>query len=290
MRKNKNFSSKLSNLNFLKQPLILTESFVEDINSIYGDFTSNDNEYPAMGITIANSPVFVECAKFEESSITRAYATDKVNKNTSGNKKIWNEKLVEFDGKCRLSTVHVHPMNLNQLSSIDISNFDSLRTSHDEPTTYETNMPYPVILINLLNSGKLEILGFWIMDGKSFPTKTKIVSDNSAVVAEALKNAPQLPYFSEAYKAVQKINKMVSKDWVIELGYNQRSNTNAIKASNGKEQLIIKFNQSLFGIEIDNLHKYVDWTRLLNDKVSLKKNNLKKKLTSKSNKISKKYK
>lgn len=256
------------------QSIFVTENFVKNISEIYGSFSPKDDEYPAMGITIQGAPVFVECLRFPDCAVVRRRATDEVKREHPAVGAIWQEKLREHDGKCRTSTVHIHPMNFPSLSGTDISNFDSLRLNPDDPSTFDGEHPYPVVLINLTGSGKLEMLGFWVSDGRAHQVDVQPIRDDSSVVKQAWRRAKKMPFFTEEGNIARRINQRVSKDWNVELGINPRTGDKAIKAlrRDGKKVLVRFNSETPLGLSVGGatprgfcFEDYFDWTRLFDD-------------------------
>lgn len=256
------------------QSIIVTETFVKNISEIYGGFVPHDDEYPAMGITIQGSPVFIECVPFPDCAVIRGRVTDEVKREHPAVNALWLEKLHQYKGKCRSSTVHIHPMDFPTLSGTDISNFDSLRMNPYDPSTFDGDHPYPVLLVNLTGAGKLDMIGFWVTGGKAYTVDVQPIPDNSPLVQQAWQQAREMPYFSEEADITKRINRSVSKDWEVELGVNHRTGRRAIKAtrSDGK-RVLVRFNaERPLGLSVGGaapsrfcFEDYMDWTRMLND-------------------------
>ena len=256
------------------QPIRVTGTFVKDISEIYGSFSALDNEYPAMGITIQGAPIFVQCVRFPDCSVVRHRATDEVWREHPAVGALWQDRLRQYDGKCRTSTVHIHPMNYPSLSGTDVSNFDSLRQNPDDPSTFDGEYPYPVVLINLSGAGRLELLGFWVHDGRAYPVEVVPVRDNAVIVRQAWREAKKMPYFSAEGDVARRINQRVSKEWEVELGVNSRTGDKAIKArrSDGKKVLVRFNSETPLGLSVGGtaprgfcFENYVDWTHLFDD-------------------------
>ena len=258
----------LSSTHPLKQEIYVTEKCISDAVEIYGDFTASDDEYPAMGIVIQGSPVFVECVRFPDSAVIRRKFTDEVKRAHPDVAQLWQSKLNEYEGRCRTSTIHIHPMGLAALSSTDVHNFDALRVNPDDPSPYPNEKPYPVVLVNL-NNGSLELLGFWVMDGAAYNVPVQAVLDSSSIVSNAWKKAQPLPFFTAEARAVSQINRLVSKAWQVEFATNTKTGEQAIKAirDDGAKVLIRFAPETPFGLDISEelgVEQFVDWTRLLN--------------------------
>ncbi len=263
-------------------PIFVTDTFVKNISEIYGMFSHGDDEYPAMGITIQGAPVFVECNRFPNCAVVRRRCTDEVKREHPAVGALWQRKLSEYDGKCRTSTVHIHPMNLPGLSGTDIANFDSLRLNPDDPSTFEGTHPYPVILVNLAGGGNLELIGFWVSGGTANRVSVEPVSDDSEVIKKAWKRARKMPYFSREGYIVRRINQRVGKDWEVELGVHPRTGAKAIKATrNDGEKVLVRFNsETPLGLSLGGaaqgrfcFEDYFDWTRLFDDLARERGNN-----------------
>ena len=271
-------------------PIYVTEKFKRDIVRIYGRFTSTDNEYPAMGITIQGAPIFVECVRFPDCAVVRRRFTDEVRREDPAVGRLWESKLRQYSGKCRTSTVHIHPMNLAHLSGTDISNFDSLRTNPNDPSTFGRSHPYPVILINLNAGRTLSILGFWVKNGRADKVEVVALPDDSTEVVTAWREARRMPFFSEEASITQQINQLVSKEWVVELGHNSKNGKNAIKAvrSDGERVMVLFENDSPLGLQARGtkikrfaFENYVDWTRMFNDLIKEERAAKRKKISTK---------
>jgi len=254
--------------------IYVTETFAKNISDIYGSFSARDDEYPSMGITIQGAPIFVECIRFPDCAVVRRRVTDEVKREHPAVGSLWQDKLRQYDGKCRTSTVHIHPMNFPSLSGTDISNFDSLRRNPDDPSTFNGNHPYPVILVNLNSMGNLEMLGFWVSDGQTHRVEVEPVRDDAAIVQDAWDRAEKMPYFMAEGDIARRINRRVSKEWEVELGVNRRTGSKAIKArrSDGKKVLIRFDTDTPLGLSVGGtaprgfcFEEYIDWTRMLND-------------------------
>jgi len=261
---------------WLDSPIMVTESCVNDIHRIYGSFTHADSEYPTIGITIEGAPIFVQCVRLPDSAVVRASVTDRIIGDSAEANAVWQGKLVEFDGRCRRSSIHIHPMDLGTLSGVDIRNYETLRTHPDDPSTLGRNQPYPVILVNLKRARRLELLGFWVMDGQAHNTQVKTIKDDAAVVREAWAKARKMPFFSAEGRLARRINEIVGKGWNVELGVNSETNAKALRArrDDGKRVLLRFSPRDSFGLGLGadaaggrGLEEYVDWTRFLNDLV-----------------------
>ncbi|MBN2374487.1 hypothetical protein JXL19_11940 [bacterium] len=256
------------------QGIFVTDTFVKNISEIYGSFKPNDDEYPAMGITIQGAPIFVECVRFPDCAVERHRATDKVEREHPAVGELWQKMLCRYEGKCRTSTVHIHPMNLPSLSSTDISNFDSLRLNPNDPSTFDSDHPYPVILVNLDSGGKLDMKGFWVIDGTAHRVELQSIRDDAPIIKKAWRSAEKMPYFTKEGDVARRINQLVSKEWQVELGVNPKTGAKAIKAqrSDGKKALICFNSDNHLGLSFGGgavrrfcLEEYIDWTRIFND-------------------------
>ena len=54
-----------------------------------------------MGVTIEGTAIFVECKEYPREAIVRRSTTDEVRGDHPLVKKLWNETLVHYKGKCR---------------------------------------------------------------------------------------------------------------------------------------------------------------------------------------------
>jgi len=256
------------------QPIFVTEAFVKNIADIYGSFSASDDEYPAMGITVQGSSIFVECIRFPDCAVIRRRTTDEVKREHPAVGALWREKLCQYNGKCRTSTVHIHPMNLPRLSGTDIRNYDDLRMNPNDASSYPTGSPYPVILVNLTSAGKLDLLGFWVANGAAHKVEVQYIPDDSPVIRQAWENAQAMPFFSEEGNLTRRINRMVSKEWDVELGVNPRTGGKAIKARrNDGKKVLIRFNsETPLGLVAGGpalrgfcFEDFIDWTRMFNE-------------------------
>jgi len=266
----------------LSQTIYVTETFLANTSDIYGGFSPHDDEYPAMGITIQGAPVFIECIRYPDVAVVRRRSTDEVHRGHPAVGALWQEKLREYDGKCRISTTHIHPMNFPTLSGPDVANFDSLRLNPDDPSTFEGTHPYPVVLLNLAGAGNLEVLGFWVADGRAHQVEVKPIRDDSPIVEQAWRRAKRTPYFSEEGVIARSINHRVSKEWEVELGVHPRTGKKAIKARrrDGQKVLLRFDSETPLGLSVGGaaprgfrFENYFDWTRLFEDLAECNKDN-----------------
>ncbi len=211
-------------------PILVTDTFRADINAIYGGFEPGDDEYPSLGITIQGSPLFVECVRFPDGAVTRRPTRDWVDRNHPEARELWREKLQCHAGKCRSSTVHIHPMNFPSLSQKDVANFDSLRCNPDDPSTFEGDHPYPVVLVNLIRASELEVLGFWVADGHVWQAPIQTIPDDSAPVADGWKRAQAESYYSPEGRLVCQIRQAVGDGWEIHLARSRQCEEWFVKA------------------------------------------------------------
>ncbi len=255
-------------------PIFVTDGFVHDVAEIYGRFTPQDNEYPSMGITIQGAAIFVECLRFPAEAVIRHPASDQVLRDRPDVAARWRGKLIEHEGRCRSSTVHIHPMNQPHLSAVDIANFDALRRNPDDPSTFGTHASYPVILVNLLETGRFELLGFWVDEAGARQTEVRQISDEADLVRKAWRRAVPMPYFSNEGALVRRVNGLCGKAWRVELGVHAASGEMALRARRTDGRcLLLRFDatRAPFGIASDPDHTpiplehYVDWTRLFED-------------------------
>ena len=296
----KNNSKKVKNLGgvmnqkiqqTIKRPIHVTNQFCSDIKLIYGNFISTDLEYPAMGVTIEGTAIFVECKKYPRNAIIRRSTTDEVRGDHPLVKKLWNETLVHYKGKCRYSSVHIHPMDFPNLSFVDIDNYENVRNDRNAPNSLPPGSPFPVILINL-HKGKLKLIGFWVYEGNSYRTKIRILNDNNPYLQRAWDNANPLSFFSQEMKCFNTIKNSLSDDWKIIFGEKNNGLEKAILVkgpNNGK--LKIEFNNKKFGgldhplINEDKVRisRYIQWEKLFSDMIRISNPDSKKrKPTSKS--------
>lgn len=258
----------------LTQPIYVTETFVKNIADIYGNFSANDDEFPTMGITIQGAPIFVECLRIPDAAVVCRRSTDEVIGDYPALSALWEHTLRRHGGKCRKSSVHIHPMNLPSLSGTDVRNFDALRQNADDPSTYPTGLPYPVILVNLNSQRRLDLLGFWVVNRKAYNVDVEPVPNDSLIVLKAWRNAQPLPFFSEEGNIARRINRLISKDWEVELGVNAQTGAKAMKAQRADGcRVLIRFDsETPLGLTTGGsaprnfcFEEYFDWTRMLND-------------------------
>ncbi len=252
---------------YADKPIYCTLHFKEDIERIYGDISRNDNEASAYGHVIAGSAVFYKCEKLPEYMMVRNRSHVSTRMDTAEVRKMFVDELKLTGGRNRHVSVHDHPMNFPQLSGCDVRTYEHCRTSETEPSPLGVNNPYPVVLINLSANEILELLGFWVIDGVAYRTKINIIPDDSEVVAEAWKNAPQLAYFSPEAELARNISRILPKGWNVVLGENPSTNQKALLVTNpdGLNKNILFSHDFPLGLELDDMWKYVDWPRLFAD-------------------------
>jgi len=250
MFKSKNKRHDLSNIKMqeIKEQgfgaIYVTESFVNDINKIYGNFTPRDNEYPALGVTIAEAPIFVECLKYPDEAIIRRRMTDEVIGSHPSIVSMWNTILEKYQGRCRYTSVHIHPMDLPRPSSVDINNYERVRRDTSAFNTFEGDKPFPFILINL-HGGKLQLLGFWVMNGECYKCEIIDLADHHAKVKSAWETAPPLAYYSEESKCVRKVQNSISSKWTVSLAVRNGTNEKAMKVNDDQgNRFILGFDKN----------------------------------------------
>lgn len=257
------------------EPIYITDSCLTDIKEIYSGFSQGDDEYPSMGISIQGAPILVACVRFPDCAVIRRPASDYVNREHPDVSAEWARVLHSYEGKCRSTTLHIHPMNHPWLSSQDVRNFDSLRANPDDPSTFPEDHPYPVVLVNLSSSGQLELCGFWIMGGQSRPTPVELVPDDDPIVIRAWEDAEPMPFFSKEAVLARRIDEMVGDEWRVEFGLNPVTEEKALRAQRTEDdsRVLLKFSdEAPLGLvsgetaELDLfLEKYVDWNGILDD-------------------------
>ncbi|RME44505.1 MAG: hypothetical protein D6795_17835, partial [Deltaproteobacteria bacterium] len=260
--------------------IYVTDRFLRDLWEIYGEFTPNDSEYPTMGITIAGAPIFVACERYPDRAVVRRPATDEVRREDPLVMDRWREILDRYEGKCRLSTVHIHPMNHPRLSWRDIQNFDGLRQHPDDPSTFPPDHPYPVLLVNL-NRHQLELLGFWVFEGRAWEAEVERISEEDWRVKEAWRRAKPISYGSREEEVVQAMAQRLGPAWRVELAVNRKTGGRAIRAKHREgDRVILPYDprrplglgEAILwsgGGEKKTQHflleEYVDWQRLFDD-------------------------
>lgn len=261
--------------------IFITEQFYENVHTIYSDFTRSDHEYPAMGITIHNSAIFVECVTFPDEIVVRRPTTDEVKRSHPAFDALWKEKLEQYQYKCRTSTVHIHPMNFANLSSTDIRNFDRLRLHPDDPSTFSSEHPYPVILINLNAHLKIDILGFWVINGDAVQAPVVKIPNNHAMIESAWQRADALPEPWED-NLIEVIQSQVAGRYQVDLGINTVTGERALKVESQcdtqlshvkNQRCLLRFDGeqslSLRGKNgVVRVEQHVDWLGLFDELMS----------------------
>lgn len=247
-------------------PIFCTHRFQKDIERIYGKITRHDDESSAYAHVIAGSAIFYKCDKLPEYSMMRQRASVSTRMDTPEVRKLFTDELKSTYGRSRHVSIHDHPMNFPCLSTCDIRTYERCRTNECDPSPFGCGKPYPVVLVNLSCCGDIELLGFWVIDGRAYRTNIAIIPDDSQIVTEAWIKAPQLAYYSKEAELARDINRTLSDGWNVFLGINPSTHQKALLVSNPSgERKSIPFSNAPLGLAYDNLWKYVDWTRLFVD-------------------------
>lgn len=257
-------------------PLLLTDTFVQQTEEIYAGFVPTDLEYPALGVTIAGAPVFVECLRYPDAAIVRRQFTDEVRGDHPELTALWNATLVRHTGKCRYCSVHIHPMDLSNPSSVDITNYERVRTDTRAPNTFGPDEPFPFILINL-HDGALQLLGFVVENGACRAVPVERVRDDDPRVTAAWDRAMPLPYFRAEAKIADYIREHLSPVWSVRFGTKPGEERTAVLAEHQDgRRLIVRFDpfgvlglgHALLESRDVLIEKYIDWGRLFTDLAS----------------------
>lgn len=254
-------------------PILVTDTFVQQVEDIYKEFTPQDHEYPTLGVVIQGAPIFIRCVRIPDVAIDRHQVTDYMRMDHPEAQRVWKQQLISHGGKVRFSTTHIHPMNLPALSGYDKQQFEAVRTAPNTLNPYESDHPMPVILINL-NEGALELLGFWVYHAKAIKVEVVQLPDNDERVVEAFERAEALPFFSTEARIAESANNSVRKGWTVEMGCHRRTGQKVLRAVRvDGAKVMLRFAPGVpFGLtdtQIEagkvSLASYVDWSRLLDD-------------------------
>ena len=250
----------------IERPIFCTQRFKKDVERIYGGISRYEDEASAYAHVIAGSAIFYKCEALPEYMMTRQRASVSTRMDTPEVRKMFVDELQLTQGKCRHVSVHDHPMNFPYLSACDIRTYERCRTSETEPSPFGQGNPYPVILINLSDTEDIELMAFWVYGGRAHRTALTVIPDDSETVSAAWKAAPQLAYFSEEAILARNIGKTLSDGWHVTLGVNAATQRKAllVMAPDGRNQAI-PFVSSPLGLGVDDVWKYVDWSRLFED-------------------------
>lgn len=251
----------------VSHPIVYTRSFLRDVVKIFGNVRMNDDEISAIASVIEGSPIFYKCAPYPEGVSNRSRMTVVTNQGHPAVMKMFKDELMERNGKNRVVPIHIHPMNFPRLSGRDIQTYDSFRQNPQDPSPFGAGMPYPVILINLQESFKPQLLGFWVMNGTMYPTVVREVADDSAVVRNAWNQAKPLAYFSGEAEAAREIDSLLGPEWTVSLGLNAQTDDKAllVKHEDGTRVLVPFKNDRPFGLDVEKFAAYVDWGRMFSD-------------------------
>lgn len=254
-------------------PILVTDTFSQQVDEIYGAFTPQDDEYPTLGVVIEGTSTFIRCIRMPDVAIERHQTTDFMQMDHPDAQRVWKQQLVAHGGKVRFSTTHIHPMNLPRLSGYDERQFENVRTAPNSLNPHEGNHPIPVILINLKN-GALELLGFWVQNAQSTPVPVIQIPDNDERVVQAFERAKTLAYFSAEARIAEIANASVRKSWAVDMACHKRTGQKVLRATRTDgAKVMMKFTAGApFGMTHDAIESgkvtmaaYIDWSRLLDD-------------------------
>lgn len=255
------------------RPIFVTNQFRRDITSIFGGMCRSDKELSALAMVIEGSPIYYQCLRYPDDVMSRNFWTVDVNVNDHPRvASVFREKLTKTGGKCRVAPVHIHPMNYPKLSATDISTYEAFRNSTTEPSPLGVGNPYPVILINLKESYKPELLGFWVMEGRMFPTRVQTIDDDSAVVKNAWERAKPVAYFSQEAELARRINQAAGPTWSVTLGVCKKTGSKALLVKGENGRTAIPLNEGGFiDFEVEDIESHVDWGALFNNFIEKEK-------------------
>lgn len=249
-----------------RDPIFCTCQFVNDVDRIFGNATHDDLEASAYAHVIANSSIFYKCQELPFEMMARRKATVSTKMDTPEVRKIVIDELERTKGRSRYVSIHDHPMNFPHLSKCDIRTYERCRKSETELSPFGCGNPYPVVLINLSCDEKIELLGFWVIDGHAHRTSIEIIPDESDIVEQAWRDAPQLEYYSPEASLSRNIAETLDNGWKVILGVNQSTRRKALLVTNPEgRNKAIPFSDVPLRLDNDKFWKYVDWQRLFVD-------------------------
>ncbi len=247
-------------------PIFCTRQFVSDVDRIFGNATHDDFEASAYAHVIANSSIFYKCQELPYETMARRKATVSTKMDTPEVRKIVIDELERTKGRSRYVSIHDHPMNFPHLSNCDIGTYERCRKSETELSPFGCGNPYPVVLVNLSSDAKIELLGFWVIDGHAHRTSIEIIPDESDIVAQAWRDAPQLEYYSPEASLARNIAGTLANGWKVILGVNQATRRKALLVTNpAGSNKAIPFSDVPIRLDNGKFWKYVDWQRLFVD-------------------------
>ena len=255
------------------RPIFVTNQFRKDAVSIFGGMCQGDKELSALAMVIEGSPIYYQCLRYPDDVMSRDFCTVDVNVNDNRRvASVFREKLIQSGGKCRAAPVHIHPMNYPKLSDTDISTYEAFRNSTTEPSPLGVGNPYPVVLINLKESYKPELLGFWVMEGRMFPTCVQTIDDDSAVVKNAWERAKPVAYFSDEAELARRIDQASGPDWSVTLGICKKTGSKALLVKGENGRTAIPLNEGGFiDFEVEDIESHVDWGALFTNFIEKEK-------------------
>jgi hypothetical protein len=254
-----------------------TSSFKKDVHRIYGEFNYADDGYSALGITIQGAPVFVECIPFSEEVAVCNRMAENINIVHPAVSELFHRTLVRYDGLCRCTSIKIHPMTSAFPSNVDVVNYEVLRTNLAAPKTYDNDHPLPFLWVNIHN-GKVQILGYWVFEGRCYIAETICVQDDDRRVKQAWLDAKPWVSFSEEAKFVEMVRQNLSETWKVELRQEPDGSGKTMLVRDSRlNTLQLKFDQKkVLGLSHLNFAEgqicfedYVDWEALFKDMIAL---------------------
>jgi hypothetical protein len=169
--------------------ILITKTAAQRLVEIYRPLGRYGDELPVMGLTIQGAPIFKIILKYPPASIKAGNSWTDLRRDNPDVADLWSRVCRENHYKLRISTIHQHPMDYPNLSPTDIANFEKLRVHEDDPSTFPSTHPYPVLLMNLTKRGEYEILAFWVFEGRAMKSRCETICDDDPRIEEALEQA-----------------------------------------------------------------------------------------------------
>jgi len=227
--------------------IYIVDRTMEKLRAEYAHVRVQDDEYVVPAYTIAETSIFVDCARLDDSQQERSRFN--VLARGRGVDAQLQEMSAKYAGKVRLSLTHVHQFgDYPTLSSIDINGYRRVLADTEASKPYADGNRMPVILVTSSGLGR-RFLGFIVTPADVIPARLEVISGSAPIVSSAWARARvAMPNFPRG-DIIDNAARNLGPEWDVRLIRSARTGAMAILLShaNGEKYLVELTNEYPLG-------------------------------------------